>query len=115
MSGCRLLLDAQAREIASTGGGFVSTVDRIVSGTRDAKDAMVKQQRQDREKTLVKQSKGTIMVELRELWRGSFFGEMSIMLKHPRSASVVAGSCCELLVMSKIDFFRVFDKRGLHR
>ena len=39
------------------------------------------------------------MVELREMWRGQYFGELAIINKTPRTASVVSKTPVTLLVL----------------
>ena len=48
-----------------------------------------------------------VFLELREMWRGQYFGELSIINKTFRTASVVSKSSCKLLVVSKLMFQRL--------
>ena len=43
-----------------------------------------------------------VIVELREMWRGQYFGEMAIINKAPRTASVVSKTPVAPLVLSLI-------------
>jgi CRP-like cAMP-binding protein len=116
----RMVLDAQTKEILSSGGVYVSSMSRLAEIKMDPSSSTATS-RAERggmhgDLDLVeKSSRGTIMVDVRELYRGCHFGEISLINKVPRSASIVSGSQCQLLVMSKIDFFRVFDKRAIQR
>ena len=40
-----------------------------------------------------------VIVELREMWRGQYFGELAIINKTPRTASVVSKTPVALLVL----------------
>ena len=116
----RMVLDAQTKEILSSGGVYVSTTSRLGEINMDSSSstATSRAERGGKHGDLQlaeKSSRGTIMVDVRELYRGCHFGEISLINKAPRSASIVSGSQCQLLVMSKIDFYRVFDKRAIQR
>jgi hypothetical protein len=50
-----------------------------------------------------------VFIQLREMWRGQYFGELAIINKTTRTASVVTNSSCRLLVLSKF----LFQKLGL--
>eukprot|EP00293_Proteomonas_sulcata_P010031 CAMPEP_0184308956 /NCGR_PEP_ID=MMETSP1049-20130417/17272_1 /TAXON_ID=77928 /ORGANISM="Proteomonas sulcata, Strain CCMP704" /LENGTH=207 /DNA_ID=CAMNT_0026621745 /DNA_START=45 /DNA_END=668 /DNA_ORIENTATION=+ len=47
-----------------------------------------------------------VFLELRELWRGQIFGELGIINKSVRTANVVTKGPVEVLVMSKIHFWK---------
>ena len=53
-----------------------------------------------------------VMLELRDLWRGQYFGELSIINKTTRTASVVSKSSCRLLVLPKLIFQRLGLDQG---
>ena len=53
-----------------------------------------------------------VMLELREMWRGQYFGELSIINKTTRTASVVSKSSCRLLVLPKLIFQRLGLDQG---
>ena len=46
---------------------------------------------------------------LRTLTDGEFFGEISLLLAQPRSASVRAATTCDLFVLHKADFDRALE------
>jgi hypothetical protein len=56
----------------------------------------------------------SLVVELRQMWKGSYFGELSLLNKAPKSASVIAATPVQVFVMSKINFFRQFDEKQLN-
>ena len=56
----------------------------------------------------------SLVVELRQMWKGSYFGELSLLNKTPKSASVIAMTPVQVFVMSKINFFRQFDEKQLN-
>ena len=56
----------------------------------------------------------SLVVELRQMWKGSYFGELSLLNKAPKSASVIAMTPVQVFVMSKIIFFRQFDEKQLN-
>eukprot|EP00238_Polyblepharides_amylifera_P002719 CAMPEP_0196580386 /NCGR_PEP_ID=MMETSP1081-20130531/28598_1 /TAXON_ID=36882 /ORGANISM="Pyramimonas amylifera, Strain CCMP720" /LENGTH=371 /DNA_ID=CAMNT_0041900241 /DNA_START=37 /DNA_END=1148 /DNA_ORIENTATION=+ len=49
-------------------------------------------------------------VKVEVLTKGTGFGEMSLITGKPRSASIVADTNCELFVINKETFLRVFEK-----
>ena len=66
-------------------------------------------QRKEREKYT-----RSLVVELRQVWKCSYFGELSLLNKAPKSASVIAMTPVQVFVMSKIIFFRQFDEKQLN-
>ena len=53
-----------------------------------------------------------VFLELREMWRGQYFGELSIINKTFRTASVISKTTCRLLVVPKLMFQRLGLDQG---
>ena len=53
-----------------------------------------------------------VVVELRQLWRGQYFGELGTITKTVRSASVISMTQCDCLLLSKVDCFRLAMDSG---
>lgn len=53
-----------------------------------------------------------VILELREMWRGQFFGEQGIINKSINTATVVSSSAVQLLVLTKLDFCRLQQDTG---
>ncbi len=56
-----------------------------------------------------KQNKQQQMIEVAQLEAGEFFGEMALIDRQPRSASVVTLSDCEVFVLHRKDFFNMLS------
>ena len=50
-------------------------------------------------------------VRLSDMGPGDYFGELSLLDEEPRSADVVALTDCELLMLSREDFFALLEER----
>lgn len=59
---------------------------------------------------IVAEAPGGRELTLAVLEEGNFFGEMALLDGHPRSASAVAASDCELVMLVRSDFFEVLDR-----
>jgi len=121
-------IQKEANEILSARGTFVSTMSRLAamrtpkSPTQHRKGAPsgygVKaktgktQGKHDMPGTIDKNSR-SLVVELRQLWKGSHFGELALLNKAPRSASVIAVTPVTVFVMEKMDFYRQSDEKML--
>ena len=124
------LTQEATKEILSSNGIFVSTMSRVAPkkprSPPKSPHSGVKSPLQARQRDPVvaanshrsKEKHGhtsdadmrSLVVELRHLWRGAYFGELSIVNKVPKSASVIAMTPVQVMVLSKIEFYRHFDE-----
>ena len=118
------LIQKEANEILSARGTFVSTMSRLAA-TRSHKAPTQHRKgapsghglkapggQHDAPGTIDKNSR-SLVVELRQLWKGSYFGELALINKAPRSASVIAMTPTTVFIMEKMDFHRQFDEKML--
>ena len=60
-----------------------------------------------RGKVEVLDEQGKVLATLHD---GDYFGEISLLLSQPRTASIRAANACDLFVLDKADFKRVLDQ-----
>mmetsp|Transcript_41202 Transcript_41202/g.64377 ORF Transcript_41202/g.64377 Transcript_41202/m.64377 type:complete len:683 (-) Transcript_41202:757-2805(-) len=114
------ILEAESKEVVSNRGTFVGSLSRINEQKKKVQDAAARHKAKKLQKEqgvnegkakAFEKSTRSLIVEIRKLWRGSFFGELSLINKEPKTASVIASTAVEVLSLSKMDFFRHFDEK----